>query len=79
PKMASEHAEVALTYAKNNTGASAKKHNDVNDATLPRSGLVQRRLCGDSGYVKRATLLRFQYGQLGPVSPHNFIAAVAIW
>ena len=44
--MVSEHAEVALAYAKNNTGASAKKHNDINDATLPRSGLVQPILSG---------------------------------
>jgi hypothetical protein len=43
--MASEHAEVALAYAKNHTGASAKKHNDINNATLPRSGLVQVQLC----------------------------------
>jgi hypothetical protein len=43
-KQVSTDTEAALDYAKTTPKLQLKKTNDINDVTLPRSGLVQRRL-----------------------------------
>ena len=45
-KRVSTDTKAALDYSKNNARVPGKKANDINDVTLPRSGLVQLKLSG---------------------------------